>query len=193
MPFLITNKKNGRDRRAHQAFKRALQVEEVSAARNTADHLSRELRALHHKFQAEHLGLSIRQYWVEGDLSMVIAFERMVHDEPQVLLHIEFTPLSPKKAQAIFKYTDAKNDPAIKRFDYRHLDKDESVDRLFAHVREHILLTTPHRMREEVQGVFLGVVKRDAAELADSKALVSSLGSKYAVPQERAVSIALQL
>ena len=182
-----------KDRRAHEAFKRALQVEVVSPSRRTANNLSSELCALNEALQTGHLGLFIRQYWVERDLSMVIAFERDVHGEPQVLLQIEFTPLSSKKAQAILKYTNAKNESVIKRFDYKHLDKEESVDRLLTHVREHILLTTPHRVREEVQNIFLGVDKDKPVELEDSKALVSALSSKYAVPEERAVTIALQL
>lgn len=182
-----------KDRKAQKAFKKALQVEEVSAAWSTAGYLSNELRALHHKFQKECLGLAIRQYCVEGNLSMVVAFERIVHGEPQALLQIEFTPLSQKKAQAVFKYTDAKDKAVIKRFDYKHLNTEESADKLFTHVREHILLTTPNRLREDVESIFLGVDKNDAVELEDSKALVSALSSKYAVPEERAVSIALQL
>jgi hypothetical protein len=183
---------SAKSRRAITAFHQSLEIHEASPVRNVTDNLSNELGALHRTLQKNSLNLSLRSYWVEGDLSMVIILERQVHGEQQPLLQIELTPLSSKKAQAIFKYTNNEQKAVVKRHDYSLLDTVYSVERLFADIRRYILLTTPFNMRDEIQDIFLGVDTSNKKETEDSRAMLSSLASKQGLPPERVVELVLR-
>jgi hypothetical protein len=166
-----------RDRRTSRAFKRAGEITPQNYSGDLIEKLADEIEALNATFKAQRLGLVIRGYWVESNLSYVAVLE---DKRGHSLLKLQLTPLSRSKAQFISSVPkeDDTNQYKVGTRVYNHLDKEDCVERFLADIRKHLYAATPSQLKDSLIMVFNGV-QADTEEGRELLAVLGSIPAKY--------------